>query len=90
MHSIVHKKKLIARVRRVRGQVEAVERALEAERGCDHVVHAVIAARGALNSLAAELLCEHLEAHVGAPEVPDAERTEAAGELSRIIRRLVS
>jgi DNA-binding FrmR family transcriptional regulator len=90
MHSIAHKKKLIARVRRVRGQVEAVERALVEERGCDQVVHAVIAARGALNSLAAELVCEHLEEHVGAAELADAARTQAAGELSRIIRQLVS
>lgn len=90
MHSIVHKKKLMARVRRVRGQVEAVERALAEERGCEQVMLTLNAARGALNSLAAEVLCEHLQEHVGGPRVAAAERSRAASELARVIRQLVS
>ena len=43
-HTIRGKKKLLARVRRVRGQVEAIERALEAEVGCADVLQ-VIASR---------------------------------------------
>jgi len=47
-HTIKEKTKLLNRVRRVRGQVEALERAVEEERGCSDVLHLVVAARGAL------------------------------------------
>jgi DNA-binding FrmR family transcriptional regulator len=46
--------KALNRVRRIRGQIEAVERALEEEKGCGEVVHIVAAARGAINSLVAQ------------------------------------
>src|SRR5437660_312110 len=50
-HTIKEKTKLLNRVRRVRGQVEALERAVEEERGCADVLHLVVAARGAMVSL---------------------------------------
>ena len=37
-HTIKEKTKLLARVRRIKGQVEAIERALEAELGCADVL----------------------------------------------------
>ena len=37
-HTVKTKSKLIARVRRIKGQIEAVERALEAEIGCTDVL----------------------------------------------------
>ena len=45
-HTIREKKKLLARVRRVRGQVEAIERALDGEAGCEQVMHLIAAVRG--------------------------------------------
>ena len=54
-HAKREKLKLLNRVRRVRGQVEAVERALEEEQGCAAVLHLIVAARGALNSLMTEV-----------------------------------
>jgi DNA-binding FrmR family transcriptional regulator len=89
MHTVAHKKKLIARVRRVRGQVEAVERALDEERGCEEVVRTLAAARGALNALAAEVLCEHVQEHLGSPEVSPRARETAAGELALVIRQFI-
>ncbi|MFX9212920.1 metal-sensing transcriptional repressor, partial [Acinetobacter baumannii] len=44
-HTIKHKTKLLARVRRLKGQVEAVERALEDERGCADVLMLVASMR---------------------------------------------
>jgi FrmR/RcnR family transcriptional regulator, repressor of frmRAB operon len=41
-HTIREKTKLLHRVRRLRGQVEAVERALEAEAGCERVIQLVV------------------------------------------------
>jgi DNA-binding FrmR family transcriptional regulator len=89
MHTVAHKKKLIARVRRVRGQVEAVERALVEERGCEEVVRTIAAARGAINALAAEVLCDHLEDHLvdGGRSAP--RRRAAAGELALVIRQFI-
>jgi len=63
-HTIHEKAKLLNRVRRIRGQIEAVERALEEEKGCASVLHLVVAARGALNSLVAEVIEDHIRVHV--------------------------
>lgn len=87
MHTVGHKKKLIARVRRVRGQIEAVERALVEEHGCEEVMRTIAAARGAINALAVEVLCDHLTEHVAAPRVPAKGRAAAATELALVIRR---
>jgi DNA-binding FrmR family transcriptional regulator len=89
MHTVKHKKQLVSRVRRVKGQIEAVERALEDERGCEEVVRTIAAARGAINALAAEVLCEHLNEHLGADRVRTTERKAAALELTRVIRQFV-
>ena len=89
MHTVAHKQKLIARVRRVRGQLESIERALTDEKGCGQVVRTIAAARGAMNALAAEVLCEHVDDHLGAPGVRLADRRAAAAELSQIIRQFV-
>jgi DNA-binding FrmR family transcriptional regulator len=89
VHTVGHKKKLIARVRRVRGQIEAVERALAEERGCEEVMRTIAAARGAMNALAAEVLCDHLTDHLGAPRVSPKDRAAAAAELSQVIRQFV-
>jgi DNA-binding FrmR family transcriptional regulator len=64
-HTIREKEKLLKRVRRIRGQVEAVERALENEKECSDILHAISAARGAMNSLMSEVLEDHIRCHVG-------------------------
>jgi hypothetical protein len=49
------KHKLLARARRIRGQVEGLERGLEAEKGCAEVMQQIAAVRGAINGQG--LLC---------------------------------
>lgn len=78
---------LIARVRRIAGQVSAIERALSAEAGCSEVLHLVAAVRGAVNGLLDEIIAEHLEAHVARPGLNDVERAAGAQELLAVIRR---
>ena len=63
-HTIRGKDKLTKRVRRVRGQIEALERALDAERPCGDVLQLIAAARGAMNSLMVEVLEDHIRHHV--------------------------
>ncbi len=79
-HTVHEKSKLLARVRRVRGQIAALERALEEEKGCATVLHLIAAARGAINGLMAEVIEDHIRMHVVDPP-RDAERARGAEEL---------
>ena len=86
-HTIKSKAKLLGRVRRIRGQIEAVERALEAELGCTDVLMLVASVRGAVNGLTAELMEDHIRNHVVDPALePDAERAKGAAELIDVVR----
>lgn len=78
---------LIARVRRIAGQINAVERELSADVACGKVLHLVAAVRGAVNGLMDEIIAEHVEAHVARPGLTDEERAEGADELLAVIRR---
>jgi len=79
------KLKLLNRVRRVRGQIVAVERALEDEKSCATVLHLIVAARGALNSLMTEVIEDHIRLHVVDP-AKDAERSRGAEELIEAVQ----
>lgn len=75
------------RVRRIRGQVEAVERALKEEHECTDILQLVAACRGAMNGLMAELVEGHIWFHVLDPERPkDSPQAAAAEELIDIVR----
>lgn len=78
---------LIARVRRIAGQIGAVERSLGSDSSCSEVLHLVAAVRGAVNGLMDEIIADHLEAHVARPGLDDAERVAGASELLAVIRR---
>jgi len=78
--------KLIQRVRRIRGQVEAVERALESGEDCGRVLQMIAAARGAMNGLTAELLEGHIRFHVIDEKKANAQQREAAEELIEIVQ----
>jgi len=86
-HTIRHKKKLIARVRRLRGQIEAIERALESEAGCEPVMHLIAGARGAMAGLMAEVVEDHVRTHlVDGGRHPGALDPGAADQLLDVIR----
>jgi DNA-binding FrmR family transcriptional regulator len=74
----------LLRARRIRGQVEAVERALENEIGYPDVLQLIAAARGALNGLLVELLDDYIRTHVVDPS--NTEQAYAAVELLDVIR----
>jgi DNA-binding FrmR family transcriptional regulator len=59
-HTTKDKKKLLSRIRRIKGQSEAIERALEGEGECEEILQLVASCRGALNGLMAELIEGHL------------------------------
>jgi DNA-binding FrmR family transcriptional regulator len=63
-HTIRNKAKLLARTRRLKGQVDGIERALRAEVDCGEVLQQIAAIRGAANSLMGELLEGHVQEHL--------------------------
>jgi len=77
-HTIHERTKLQQRVRRLRGQVEAIERALEADADCAKVMQLTVSVRGAARSLMAELLEDHIRMHVSDP-TNDRDRARARG-----------
>ncbi len=86
-HTVRDKSKLMGRVRRIRGQVEALERALDAEKGCAEVLHLIAAVRGATTGLMAEVLEDHVRTHIAdAAITSDVERTQGADELIDVLR----
>ena len=86
-HTIKESKKLLARVRRIRGQVEAIERALDNEAGCEEVMHLIAAMRGATAGLMAEVVEDHVRTHlVDAEKHPEALNVEAAEKLLDVVR----
>ena len=86
-HTVRKKAKLVARVRRIRGQVEAVERALEAEIGCADVLQLIASIRGAVNGLTAELVEDYIRLHIVDPSrEPDSDRARGAEELIDVVR----
>lgn len=63
-HAVHEKQKLLNRIRRIRGQVEATEQAIDSDAGCAAVMHQLVACRGAINSLLAEVLEDHVREHL--------------------------
>lgn len=86
-HTVASKHKILARVRKLRGQVEAMERAVDKEAGCDEIVHLIAAIRGAAAGLMAEILEGHVRTHlVDEKRHPDVLNGAAADQLVKVIR----
>ena len=85
-HSPEEKKKVLARVKRIRGQCDALERALDAGADCHPVLQQIAAIRGAVNGLMSEVLEAHLREQFGQAAQSDAERAERVAEMTGLIR----
>jgi DNA-binding FrmR family transcriptional regulator len=88
MHTIREKAKLVGRVRRLKGQMEAVERALEAEAPCGEVLQLLASIRGALAGLTGEVMEDHLHEHI-LRAVDEKQRAQAADELAQALRTYI-
>lgn len=86
-HAAAGKDQLIARVRRIAGQMAGIERALAAEAGCSEVLRQIASARGAINGLMDEMIADHVREHVARPGLDEAARAAGADELIAVIRR---
>ncbi len=89
-HVVEGKQKLLNRVRRLRGQIDALERALEADQGCSEVMRLLTTARGAINGLMAEVVEDHILMHMTDPDHKRSrDEQEAADELLDVLRTYI-
>ena len=85
-HIAREKTKLLNRLKRIRGQVEAMERAVEEDKECAGVLQQATACRGALDGFIAEVIEDHIREHLVDPSLPkDDPRSQAAEELVDIV-----
>ena len=85
-HVAKEKVKLLNRLRRIRGQLEAIERAVEADGECARVLQQATSCRGAMDGFIAEVIEDHIREHMVDPDAPrDDPRVQAAEELVGIV-----
>jgi FrmR/RcnR family transcriptional regulator, repressor of frmRAB operon len=83
-HTVREKTELLARVRRIRGKVEAIGRALDGEAGGDQVLHLIVGCAGYGR---AEVVEDHVRTHlVNADKHPGALNTAATEQLLEVVR----
>ena len=85
-HTAHEKKRVLTRLRRIRGQTEALERALEGGADCGAVLQQIAAIRGAVNGLMSEVMEAHLREEFGQPAASDAQRAERVRDMGALIR----
>ncbi|WP_374627665.1 metal/formaldehyde-sensitive transcriptional repressor [Pandoraea sp.] len=81
MHTIRDKNKLLARVRRIQGQAQALERLLSEESDCVEILQQIAAIRGAVNGLMGAVIEGHLVDHL----VNEAEQENREAELAPVL-----
>jgi DNA-binding FrmR family transcriptional regulator len=85
-HSTSEKSKLLNRLRRIRGQLEAIERAVEDDSECSKVLQQATACRGAMDGFIAEVIEDHVRDHMLDPSAPkDDPRVRAAEDLIAVV-----
>ena len=83
-HTLKHKKPLLNRVRRLKGQLEALERALDDETGCYPILQQITAIRGAINGLMSTVIEGHIREHM--QPLLEQEEPDATEELIKVLR----
>ena len=83
-HTEREKIKLLNRVRKTRGQLDAVERALGGDQDCGDILMLLAAVRGGVAGLMAEVVEDHIRYHL-----TDASKEKIAPELAEDLIDLV-
>jgi DNA-binding FrmR family transcriptional regulator len=77
---------VLIRVRRIKGQLGALETALESGADCGPVLQQIAAVRGAVNGLMRQVLESHIQETLGAPDVTDSQRRQSVDQLNELLR----
>lgn len=83
-HTLKDKQALLNRVRRLRGQIDGLERALEEEVGCYAILQQISAVRGAVNGLMGCVLEGHIREHM--QPLAEAGEPDASEALIKVLR----
>lgn len=85
-HTIRYQKNLLTRVRRIKGQTEALEKALEKGSECALILQQIAAIRGATNGLMMEVLEGHIQEHLNLDDISREQRQSETDLLIGILR----
>jgi DNA-binding FrmR family transcriptional regulator len=85
-HLEKEKQKLVARIKRIRGQVDSIERSLTTDDDCADVLMLLANVRGGINSLMAEVLEDHIRLHMLSNEKNAMPSVELAEDLIGLVR----
>ena len=86
-HVAAEKQKLLNRLKRLRGQIDALERAVDADVECARVLQQATACRGALEGFSGEVIEDHIREHMVDPDLPISDpKVQAAEELVAILK----
>jgi DNA-binding FrmR family transcriptional regulator len=80
------KQKLVSRIKRIRGQVDSIERSLTTGDDCADVLMLLANVRGGINSLMAEVLEDHIRHHLLSPERTLTPPHELAEDMIDLVR----
>lgn len=84
-HTIANKEKLILRVKKIKGQLNSIEKALEEEKDCFKILQQISASRGAIQSLMSEVLDGHIKEHLG-NHVSEEQREQEIANLASLLK----
>ncbi len=84
-HTVKDKKKLITRINRIKGQLEALSKSIDSEEDCYKVMLLLASCRGALNGLMSEVVEGHIRDHIVHAETKK-ESSESAEELIDVMK----
>ncbi len=88
-HTVLNKKPLLARIRRIKGQTEALEKALENAEDCAVILQQLAAVRGAVNGLMLQVMEGHVREHLGAVDASQAQREKDLDVVIAVMRSYV-
>ncbi|WP_413734100.1 metal/formaldehyde-sensitive transcriptional repressor [Sodalis sp. RH21] len=84
--SLDDKQRILLRVRRIKGQVEALERGLEAGLDCGALLQQIAAVRGASHGLMSEIMEIHIRDELGQDGLSEAEKAERVNGVASLVR----
>lgn len=84
-HTIKEKKELLTRIRKIKGQAEGIEKALNEEKECSALLQQIAAIRGAVNGLMHTVLEDYIKEHLSA-DAPADQRNADMEELIKVLR----
>lgn len=85
-HTTRDKKPLLTRIRRIKGQAEALEKAVAEETECVAVLQQIAAIRGSVNGLMNEVLEGHIREHLGAEGLSSTQRQQEVEQIVQTLR----